>query len=199
MLQRRRRTDLTIVDEIVGLLRLREPLEEEARLEIGDDFDALKLLVTEEQLPTGEKRERLRAAARAFRVARNAIDAIPELSRPDKWAYELRDQMDQAAKSADAKADDLLVRRSGGQKDEIKLQSALRAYNLMNLFERKVTRTRGGAYFKIASLFYEAATGQQNENCERACLRYLNLADKDEIWCGTNPLKVLWKVRSARN
>jgi hypothetical protein len=65
------------------------------------------------------------------------------------------------------------VRKAGPVSDPAKLLAALHSSHLLREFGRRPTKTVGGAFYELASLLYEGATGVQNANLERYCRKIL--------------------------
>jgi hypothetical protein len=59
--------------------------------------------------------------------------------------------------------------KPGPRPDFVKMVCALGALELLHRFERKATLSTDGGFYRLASLYYEAAVGVADQNLERQC------------------------------
>jgi hypothetical protein len=74
------------------------------------------------------------------------------------------------------RAKSVYVPDSGGPKvpdHNVKVSAAEHAFALLNGYQRPATLTTNGAYFTLASILFEAATGRAFVSIARPCRQYL--------------------------
>jgi hypothetical protein len=78
-------------------------------------------------------------------------------------------ELEYAARSTGLQAAQLKVPRSGGRSDYRKRTAAESAWILLALARKRPTLTPGGPFFELASLLYEAATGESGADLDKYC------------------------------
>jgi hypothetical protein len=134
-------------------------------------------------VPIGVVKKQLRHLATALFKARAAIKSIPDELNDIIYEETTRDvfirHLSQVEHASQQLADKLNVKRSGGAasaREEAKRAriAAKCAFDLLNDWGgQEPTLTASGPYFRLASLLFELATGQQEKDMSRACADYM--------------------------
>jgi hypothetical protein len=140
--------------------------------------------------PGAEKRQ-LRKAAEALEKARAALTALPV---PHPATHNLVCELARVRDSCKRRAGSMEVKRSGGRLVEAaqKKIAAEMAMNMLLFCGEKPTLSREGAYFKLAALLFEVATGKPGD-LERACAKCCAEAAADGYQTPQRQRKNPWK------
>lgn len=127
-----------------------------------------------------EKKYLTRAAADLRRAARS----LDEAGLWDERA--LLGELDRAALRCEGLAEKICVKRSGGRGGpQLAAQKRIAADEAFDLLldygERTPTLTKGGDYFKLAGMLFEAATGRRSD-LTRACLEHFKELRADGLF-----------------
>jgi hypothetical protein len=132
------------------------------------------------QLETGASpgtvRKTLIKAIRDLRRLRAAFNQYPTVVKDMLFWKDAQEQetflkrLDDGIKAAQLHHDVLVVPHGSKQRDGVALAAAGHAGELLQTFSAEApTLTRGGPFFRLASLLYEAGTGKTDANLEKYC------------------------------
>jgi hypothetical protein len=107
---------------------------------------------------------------RIAKVMEREINFLRKLHRIQRYHFrDLLPHLEEAAKVAKFLARITIVPSGGRRWDDVKVLAALHAHNALKEYGGVPTLTEGGAFYTLASILYEGATGKAEQDLSPYC------------------------------
>ena len=142
--------------------------QEQCRRAVVDSIVRIREL---DLVPPGALRTKLRKVAKALGSVRVALEQLPEWERRELLTVE---QVKSAEKESTRRAEEVIVRASGGAKADAARMQVAAACAFKLLFMRQLpTLTKDGVWIRLANLLFELATDKRGRDASRACQKHM--------------------------